>query len=248
MDDIFLIWKGSRDSLKAFIEYLNGMLPLITFTHEISCSSVNFLDTKVIKNSMGDINMDVYQKLTDTHPYLHWTSAHPPHLKHSIPYRQALRLRRICSSNDILKQRIMEYSNFFVACGYKRNRVLTDMKKVLSLTQEESLQARDSGTLKCIPLVNTHNPHTTFIPERANRHWHFLQSKERLARIFHEPLLIAYRRPKSLRDTLVGAKMTRKMPGEGTMTGGCGPFNQPKCSWSRRIYKYNLNLHRHPGR
>ena len=115
IDDIFLIWKGSKDSLTAFIEYVNGVVPLIKFTHEISCSSVNFLETKVIKNSMGDINTDVYQKPTDTHPYLHWTSAHPPHLKHGIPYSQASRLRRICSSNDIL------FHDFFVACGYKRN-------------------------------------------------------------------------------------------------------------------------------
>ena len=55
-DDILLIWKVSKDSLTAFIEYLNDVVPLIKFTHEIFFSSVNFLDTKVIKNSMGDIN------------------------------------------------------------------------------------------------------------------------------------------------------------------------------------------------
>ena len=58
------------------------------------------------------------------------------------------------------------------------------MRKVLSLIQEESLRARDKGTANRIPLVTTHNPHTTFIAERANRHRHFLQSKEKLARIF----------------------------------------------------------------
>ena len=109
----------------------------------------------------------------------------------------------------------------------KKNRVLTDMRKVLSLTQEESLRARDRGTNNRIPLVTTQNLHTTFIAERANRHWHFLQSKERLARIFHEPPLMAYRRPKSLRDTLMSAKLRSKTPGEGTTTGGC---NKPKCS------------------
>ena len=213
------------------------MVPLIKFTHEISCNSVNFLDTKVIKNSMGDINTDVYQKPTDTHSYLHWTSAHPPHLKYRIPYSQALRLRRICSSNDILEQRLMDYSNFFVTCGYKRNRVLSDMWKVLSLTQEESLRARDRGTTNRIPLVTTHNPHTTFIAETTNRHWYFLESKKRSARILHEPQLIAYRRPKSLRDTLVSAKMRGKTPGENTRTGGCGPCNKPQCSWCTRINK-----------
>ena len=77
IDDIFLIWNGHNDSLAEFIEYLNGVVPSIKFTHEVSHYSVNFLDTKVIKDTRGNISTDVYQKPTDTHPYLHWTSAPP---------------------------------------------------------------------------------------------------------------------------------------------------------------------------
>ena len=134
------------------------MVPLIRFTHKISCISVNFLDTKVIKNPMGNINTDVYQKPTDIHPYLHWASAHPPHLKYSIPYSQ-IRLRRIFSSNNILEQRIKEYSIFFVACGYKRNRGLTDIRNVLLLTQEESLHARDWGRPIVFPSNYSQSPY-----------------------------------------------------------------------------------------
>ena len=238
IDDIFLIWKGNNNSLTTFIEHLNGVVPSIKFTHEISCISVNFLDTKIIKDARGNISTDVYQKPTDTHPYLHWTSAHPPHIKYSIPYSQALRLRRICSSTDILEQRIMEYSNFFVACGYKKDKVLSEMRKVLSLTQEESLRARERGNTNRIPLVTTYNPHTSFIAEIANRNWHFLQSKERLARIFEQRPLIVYRRPKSLRDTLVSSKLRSKTTGDHTTTtGDCGPCKKPKCSWCIRINK-----------
>ena len=93
IDDIFLIWKGDIDSITEFIGHLNNAAPSIKFTHEISTNSVNFLDTTVLKDRQGNISTEVYQKPTDTHPYLHWTSAHPPHLKQSIPYRQALRLR-----------------------------------------------------------------------------------------------------------------------------------------------------------
>ena len=128
-DDIFLIWKGDTDSLTIFIDHLNNAATSITFTHEISANSVNFLDTTVLKDRQGNISTDVYQKPTDTHPYLHWTSAHPPHLKQSIPCSQALRLRRICSSTDTLKKRIIEYADFVVACGYQRSKVLLEMKK-----------------------------------------------------------------------------------------------------------------------
>ena len=216
-----MIWNGDYDSLSTFIGYLYGVVPSIKFTHEISFHSVNFLDTKVLTDARGNITTDVYQKPTDTHPYLHWTSAHPLLLKHSIPYSQAQRLRRICSSTVTLTQRIMEYSQFFVACGYKRERVLTEMRKVLSLTQGESLQARERA-----PLVTTFNPHTTFIAEIANRNWHFLQSKKRLAHILQEPPLIAYRRPKSLRDTLVSSKLRHTTTGgNDNIAGGCRPCN-----------------------
>ena len=167
IDDIFLIWKSDQDSLINFINYLNSVAPSIKFTHEISAHSVNFLDTTVLKDNQGNISTDVYQKPTDTHPYLHWTSAHPPHLKRSIPYSQALRLRRICSSTDTLKKRILEYSDFFVACGYAQRKVLHEMQKVLTLTQEECLQTKEREPTDRIPLVTTFNSHTTFIAEIA---------------------------------------------------------------------------------
>ena len=57
---IFLIWKGDSDSLNAFIEHLNSVVPSIKSTHEISSTSVNFLDIKVMKDSNGNISKDVY--------------------------------------------------------------------------------------------------------------------------------------------------------------------------------------------
>ena len=48
-----LTGKEAKTVFAAFIEYLNGMVPLINFTHKISCSSVNFLDTKVMKEFDG---------------------------------------------------------------------------------------------------------------------------------------------------------------------------------------------------
>ena len=116
--------------------------------------------------------------------------------------------------------------------------MLTEMRKVLSLTQEESLQARERVSVNRTPLVTTFNPHNTFIAEIANRNWHFLQSKERLAHIFQEPPLIAYRRPKSLRDTLVSSKLRNTTTGgNDDIAGSCGPCNKPRCSWCSRINK-----------
>ena len=118
---------------------------------------------------------------------------------------------------------------FFVACGYKRDRALSEMRKVLSLTQNESLRARERYTTSRIPLLTTYNPRTSSIAEVANGNWHFLQSKERLAHIFREQPVIAYRRSKSLRDILASTKLTGRSPeGHTTTMGSRGPCNKPR--------------------
>ena len=134
INDIFMIWKGDTNSLHEFINHLNNAAPSINFTHEISKSQVNFLDTTITKNENGDVETDVYQKPTDTHPYLYWTSAHPPHLKRSIPYSQALRLRRICSDTNKLRTRINEYAEFFAAFGYNRGARRECLAQSVSMT------------------------------------------------------------------------------------------------------------------
>lgn len=234
IDDIFMIWNEDSNSLKEFITHLNNAVPSINFTHEISKSQVNFLDTTITKNENGDVETDVYQKPTVTHRYLHWTSAHPPHLKRSIPYSQALRLRGIISDTKKLRTRITEYAEFFAACGYNRGEVLEQMQKVLLKSQEQCLEIRENKELRNrTPFVTTYNPHTTYIAEIAHRHWGFLKSKERLSRIFAEPPLVAYRRPKSLRDKLVSTKFKEKAKEEDT--NGCKPCGRTGCSWCRKI-------------
>ena len=96
IDDIFIIWTEGEESLRTFIEYLNKAHRTIKFTYQWSYEEVPFLDVRVINNH-GKVETDVYIKPTDSHQYLHRSSCHPMACKKSIPYAQALRLRRICS-------------------------------------------------------------------------------------------------------------------------------------------------------
>ena len=108
------------------------------------------------------------------------------------------------------------------------------MQKVLLKSQEQCLEIRENKELwNRTPFVTTYNPHTTYIAEIAHRHWGFLKSKERLSRIFAEPPLVAYRRPKSLRDKLVSTKFKEKAKLEDTK--GCKPCGRTGCRWCRKI-------------
>ena len=69
----------------------------------------------------GKIMTDLYSKSIYKHQYLLNSSCHPIHTKRTIPFRLALRLRRICSTNEtftlpsliaFLQQR--EYNGYFL--------------------------------------------------------------------------------------------------------------------------------------
>ena len=100
IDDIFMIWPHRLTELYSFLEALNNFHESIKFTWDISQKNAHFLDVTVSKDNDGKIETSLYTKPTDTHLYLHYSSYHPAHQKNSIPYSQAIRLRRICSTTD----------------------------------------------------------------------------------------------------------------------------------------------------
>ena len=57
---------------------------------------------------------DVYSKPTDAHQYLDHRSCHPNHVKKGIPYGQALRLRRICDSDEVFDKRLKDLKGHLV--------------------------------------------------------------------------------------------------------------------------------------
>ena len=74
LDDILMLWKGSREELDVFHQHLNNQMASIHFTMEASQDSAVFLDLKIQKGIL-DFSLDV----KDTNPqcFLHFSSCHP---------------------------------------------------------------------------------------------------------------------------------------------------------------------------
>ena len=102
IDDVFMIWPHGEEKLSEFVN-LNSSHETIKFTHDVSPSKINFLDVTVLLHN-NSIATDLHVKSTDTHKYLLSSSCHPNHIKRSIPYCLALKLRRICSTDDSFKR------------------------------------------------------------------------------------------------------------------------------------------------
>ena len=83
--------------MEHFVQYLNSLHDTIKFTHEYSTTEINFLDTTVKLGKDRRLVTTLYNKPTDTHLYLHHSSAHPTNVTSKGPFGQFFRIRRICS-------------------------------------------------------------------------------------------------------------------------------------------------------
>ena len=85
------------------------------------------------------LETDLYCKSTDTHQYLQKSSCHPWHVKKAIPYRQALRIRRICSDEKEFRRRSEELVGWLVDRGYKEDFVRKQVDRACILDRAELL-------------------------------------------------------------------------------------------------------------
>ena len=164
IDDVDMKWTHGDKDLDAFLEHANSIHSSIKFTHEVSKTKMSFLDTTTTVKE-GNMTTDLYSKPTDKHQYLSPSSCHPKHRFKSIPFRQAIRVKRICSTVEITKQ----------------------------------------------------------IPEDLRRKE--IEKSEALGKCFSEPPVVAFRRPKSIKDTLVRSAVSRP----SSTVGQCKPCGDKRC-------------------
>ena len=105
IDDIFCIWCGGQDSLDEFINYINSFHATIKFIASYSPNSVNFLDVTINKSPRASRLMSIVNPLTLINTSF-LTAATPNTAKEAIAYSQALRIRRICST-DLIQETVV---------------------------------------------------------------------------------------------------------------------------------------------
>ena len=110
----------------------------IKFTSDASKTTVNFLDVKISLKD-GKFSTDLFVKPTDTHQFLHPSSCHPFHCKKAIPFSQALRLNRICSSDDEFENRCEDLYDWLRDRGYKHKLVEDQIRRACNFDRNDLL-------------------------------------------------------------------------------------------------------------
>lgn len=240
IDDIFGIWSYGLEALKDFVEHLNSKVDTLKFTLEYTMDEISFLDVKVKKDNNNQICSDLFRKDTDARNYLHYDSAHPISCKKGIPYGQFLRVRRICSNLELYDKQAVDMAHSFLDRGYPQDLVESAMVKARRQNREDLLRVEGKSentndNSELIYLITTFNPGSNILGNIVKRNSPLL-TKNPMFRCF-ENLTIkpVFRRPKSLKDTLVKAALPPKSSQPKNPPKKC--YNSIKCRYCPKIDK-----------
>ena len=255
IDDIFFLRTFGEIKLQQFYELCNNFNPHIKFEQTTSPTNITFLDVQVILKE-GKITTDLYTKPTDTHQYLNWNSCHPRHTKTAIPYSLSLRLRCICSSDELFETRARELHNILLERGYRDTLIRDSINKARQLSREEALRPNtERRNTERVPLVVPYNPALVDIRKIVANHHNILPTSQRCKEVFSHLPLIAYHKSRNLSDLLTSKRLKpTSTTGETTLhndlTTGILNSTDTACNICHRTFQTNRNLkihfsHRH---
>ena len=208
IDDIFLVWTHGEESLKRFIDYLNSLHDTIKFTHEMSYSQIDFLDTTVKFGLDRGLITTLFNKPTDTHLYLEYSSAHPQSVLTKGPFGQYLRLRRICTLDLDFEANAKKLTGYYLRRGYPLKSLKKHYLRARKFSQDELLETVSKKANEAPVMVTQYNPRNPQIGSLVQRNWNIIQNTEELTQIFSSKPLMGFRRLPNLRDILTSSTIS----------------------------------------
>ena len=208
IDDIFLVRTHGEESLKKFFDYLNSLHDTIKFTHEMSYTNIDFLDTTVKVGHDRGLITTLFNKPTDTHLYLEYSSAHPQSVLTKGPFGQYLRLRRICTLDCDFEANAKKLSGYYLKRGYPFNSLKKHYLRARKFSQDELLDTLSKTTNEAPVMVTQFNPRNTQIGTLVQKNWNIIQNTEELSQIFSSKPLMGFRRLPNLRDILTSSTIS----------------------------------------
>ena len=100
---------------------------------------IEFSELK-LKLENSNIAVDVFAKPTNSFTYVLLTSCYPRKSLNKMPRGIALRLRRICDTDEKFNSRSIEYKNYFISRDYKPSIVNKHLAHVSTLSRQQTSQ------------------------------------------------------------------------------------------------------------
>ena len=252
-DDCFLLWNGSEDMLRKFVYFVNILDPSLKFTVEIGGKTLKFMDL-LIKIVNGKLETTVYSKQIDCHLYLHNDSCHPRSTKLGVEKGVALRLRRICSTEDEFDNQSKNYMAFLANREHPPREIIKNFEHTKQVNRREARTKRVHGEEKKHRFFTEFNPYSPNISKILKKHEHLLRGHEKLNKLFPpSSFQVVHRRSKNLQELMLRADPYSVRPIEMdcqyTKCGRCDSCknfvigeNTIKSTATGKVFKLRKNL------
>ena len=204
IDDILIVWEGSHEQLKGFIEHINHNNYGIKFTTNIQTEVTQFLDLEIFKNGK-ELHTRTHFKETDRNGYIPYGSCHHPQWKRAIPKGQFIRIKRNCNSSDDYQRQTNILIDRFVEKGYERNRLEKTRSEVNSMNRNEMLKDKERKPPETndVTFVTGFSADYRAVEKIITKHWPIIRGDADLNKILPAKPKFIYRRARRIRDTLV---------------------------------------------
>ena len=255
-DDCIGLFRGTQADFKLFLSHMNGVDKSIQFTAEIDfeANSVNFLDLKISINEEGYLTTDLFVKPNTLNQLLLPTSAHPPSVTKSSVYSLAIRLRRICCTDELFELRANELKKKLCDRGYSVTVVEAGIDRARQVERREALKkverVRDQGEggRQHRLIVEFDRRTSPALGQILKNNFEGASARDsRFSRLFGKPPRPCFRKGKNLKQILVRAKVPTKRRGVNTRSAirenfrgvtrcskGTGKKQCPSCAYITR--------------
>ena len=142
---------------------------------------------------------------------------------------------------ETTKQRLGDLCHHLKRWGYNDKVIESGFSKVSEIDRNDLLEYKEKKINKPVPLVLTYHPSIEKISGIVRHHWKEIQKSETMTKLFPEPPIVAFQRPKSIKDILViaayldlhrrSASVNHVMTSVASAVSNC---NMHKCSIARR--------------
>ena len=240
------------DMLRRFVYFVNILDPSLKFMVEIGGERLKCLDLLMsIRN--GRLETTVYSKPTDGHLYLHNDSCHPRSTKLGVEKGVALRLRRICSTDDEFDRKSKKYMALLANRKHSPKDIIQNFKNAKEMTRDEARTKRIPCEEKKHRFFTEFNPNSPNISKILKRHEHMLRGHEKLNKLFPPgSLQVVNRRTKNLQELMLRAdpySVRHQVEGRYIKCGRCDSCknfvtgaSQIKATATGKVFKLWKNL------
>ena len=118
-----------------------------------------------------------------------------------------MRLLRTNSSKTTFEESLVNFKQHLRTRGYPKTIIERSLSGVNFDARPSALTQKKKAKERILPFVTTYHPAMNNLKQTLMEQWNLIQNQPLLKTIYLKPLIISYKRGKSLKDTLVRSKV-----------------------------------------